>query len=135
MTRFGTDYHVARPTGRCAATGQPLEPGVACIAFGEESIEDICMQFHQKAPWVLPTGVREEVEEGQTRLVISLTSDDESMDISIDTETMLMQSLDLEITGGFLVQAGATMRYHHEFEYMIHNNGRSIVDEAPGKAA
>ncbi len=32
MTRFGTDYHVARPTGRCAATGQPLEPGHACIA-------------------------------------------------------------------------------------------------------
>lgn len=91
------------------------------IAFGYESIEDICMQFHQKAPWVLPTGVREETKDGQTRQIISLTSDDESMDISIDPETMLIQSLDLEITGGYLVQAGATMRYHHEFEYEIPN--------------
>ena len=91
------------------------------IAFGEESIEDICMQFHPKAPWILPTGVREETKDGQTRQIISLTSDDASMDISIDPETMLIQSLDLEITGGYLVQAGATMRYHHEFEYEIHD--------------
>lgn len=32
MSRFGTDYHVARSTGRCSATQQPLEPGAACIA-------------------------------------------------------------------------------------------------------
>jgi hypothetical protein len=32
MSRFGTDYHVARATGRCSATDQPLEPGAACIA-------------------------------------------------------------------------------------------------------
>jgi len=25
--------------------------------------------------------------------------------------------------------------YHHEFEYMIRNKGRSIVDAAPGEAA
>jgi hypothetical protein len=32
MPSFGTEYHVARATGRCAATGRALEPGEACIA-------------------------------------------------------------------------------------------------------
>ncbi len=32
MSRFGRDYHVAGPTGVCAATGQPLEPGSVCVA-------------------------------------------------------------------------------------------------------
>src|SRR5207253_11002490 len=32
MSRFGTDYHVARSTGRCTATDQPLEPGTLCMA-------------------------------------------------------------------------------------------------------
>lgn len=32
MTRFGTDYQVGHATGRCEATGQPLEPGTHCIA-------------------------------------------------------------------------------------------------------
>lgn len=32
MSRFGTQYQVSRPTGLCAATGRPLEPGSVCIA-------------------------------------------------------------------------------------------------------
>ena len=32
MSRFGTDYQVARSTGLCSATGQPLLPSSACIA-------------------------------------------------------------------------------------------------------
>jgi hypothetical protein len=32
MSRFGTQYHVARQTGVCAATGEPIAPGSACIA-------------------------------------------------------------------------------------------------------
>ncbi|MHC4991300.1 MAG: hypothetical protein ACYTGC_09995 [Planctomycetota bacterium] len=32
MSRFGTHYQVARPTGHCAATEEPLEPGQECIA-------------------------------------------------------------------------------------------------------
>jgi len=32
MSRFGSQYQVARPTGVCAATGQTLEPGSTCIA-------------------------------------------------------------------------------------------------------
>lgn len=32
MSRFTSEYRVAPPTGRCAATDQPLEPGSVCIA-------------------------------------------------------------------------------------------------------
>jgi hypothetical protein len=44
MSRFGTDYQIARPTGRCAATDRVLEPGSQCIATlcereGEEGFE------------------------------------------------------------------------------------------------
>jgi hypothetical protein len=40
MGRYGTDYHVARPTGICAATGQTLEPGSPCMATLCDRVED-----------------------------------------------------------------------------------------------
>jgi len=40
MSRFTSDYRVAPPTGRCAATDQPLEPGSTCIATLVERDED-----------------------------------------------------------------------------------------------
>lgn len=40
MSRFGTDYHVARSNGRCTATNQPLIPGESCIATLCERPED-----------------------------------------------------------------------------------------------
>lgn len=40
MSRFGTDYQVARSTGRCASTDAVLEPGSTCIAaLCERSVE------------------------------------------------------------------------------------------------
>lgn len=32
MSRFTPSYQVDRPTGTCAATGEPLEPGSVCMA-------------------------------------------------------------------------------------------------------
>jgi hypothetical protein len=40
MSRFGTDYHVSRPSGQCAATGEPLEPGTPCVAALSEREAD-----------------------------------------------------------------------------------------------
>ncbi len=40
MSRFGTQYQVARPTGVCAASGNPLEPGSTCVAALCERSED-----------------------------------------------------------------------------------------------
>ena len=40
MSRYGTEYRIARPTGRCAATGEPIEPGAECIATLCDRLED-----------------------------------------------------------------------------------------------
>jgi hypothetical protein len=32
MSRFSSQYQISRPTGRCAATDTPLEPGMAIVA-------------------------------------------------------------------------------------------------------
>lgn len=40
VSKYAAEYRVARPTGICAATGQPLEPGSACVATLCERPED-----------------------------------------------------------------------------------------------
>lgn len=40
MSRFGSEYRVARPTGRCARRDVPLEPGTTCIAALVEREDD-----------------------------------------------------------------------------------------------
>src|SRR5687767_12372161 len=40
MSRYGSEYQVARHTGVCSATGEPLEPGSTCIATLCERAED-----------------------------------------------------------------------------------------------
>lgn len=40
MSRFGSQYKVARSTGVCAASGKPLAPGTPCIATLCERAED-----------------------------------------------------------------------------------------------
>lgn len=44
MSRFGVEYRVARPTGVCAATGKPLEPGAACVAALFERPDDDALE-------------------------------------------------------------------------------------------
>jgi len=40
MSRYGNQYQIARPTGRCAATEQPIEPGMVYMATLSEDPED-----------------------------------------------------------------------------------------------
>lgn len=40
MSRFGTQYQVSRPTGRCAHTGEAMAPGTSCIATLIERSDD-----------------------------------------------------------------------------------------------
>ena len=91
------------------------------IAFGERDREDLLMQFHQMAPWIQPTGLGEVVKDGRTFREILLTSDFDRMSILVDPKTKLIDSIVLEITGGTLVQPGATLRYTHAFEYTLHD--------------
>ena len=87
------------------------------IMLGEASMDDLYMQFHPKAPWSRPTSVAMERRGDKQVQIITMTSDFETMDIIVDPETHLMQSLHLEISGGHLVQPGVTMSYEHEFTY------------------
>jgi len=91
------------------------------IAFGEAGMDDLYMQFHSKAPWIVPTGVRQDMRDDVTVDIIEMTSDIEHLEIALDPETKLIQSIDLKITGGFMVQAGAMLRYRHTFEYETHD--------------
>jgi thiol-disulfide isomerase/thioredoxin len=89
------------------------------IAFGEREVDEFfCMQFHPKAPWARPTSVADEsTAEGKKVRRIRLTSDEASVDVLVDPQTRLIQSMEAKITGGDLVPAGASLTYRHTFEY------------------
>ena len=58
MSRFGTSYQVARATGVCAATGEPLEPGSPCVATLCERPEDDGFDRKDFAPAAWESGAR-----------------------------------------------------------------------------
>jgi thiol-disulfide isomerase/thioredoxin len=91
------------------------------IAFGEDDIGDLCMQFHQMAPWVQPTAVGTVTRDGRTLGELRMTSDIEDMRVLYDLDTKLIETIDLKVTGGALVQAGAMLIYEHRFEYKTHD--------------
>jgi thiol-disulfide isomerase/thioredoxin len=90
------------------------------IAFGEDDIGDLCMQFHQMAPWVQPTAVDTVTRDERTLGRIRMTSDFDDMQVLYDPDTMLIESIELRVTGGYLVQEGATLIYTHRFKYVTH---------------
>lgn len=106
------------------------------IAFGEAGIDDLCMQFHPKAPWVRPTAVGTQTLEGdggeRTVQRITLSSDFSTMEVDVDETTGLIESIDLRIDGGSLVQSGATVRYRHRFEYDTFEDAAPDVAFAAG---
>jgi thiol-disulfide isomerase/thioredoxin len=87
------------------------------IAFGEKDIGDLCMQFHQMAPWVQPTAVDTVTVDDRRLGRLEMTSDFADMQVLYDLQTKLIQSIDLKVTGGDLVQPGATLIYEHRFTY------------------
>jgi thiol-disulfide isomerase/thioredoxin len=89
------------------------------IHLGEESIDDVLMQFHPKAPYVQPSSVATEIVEGKTIQRLKLTSDNEVIDIAIDPDKKLIQSMELTITGGDLVQPGSTLAYKYLYEHEV----------------
>lgn len=105
------------------------------IAFGEDGIDDLCMQFHPKAPWDKPTAVSEETVDGKTIRHIQFSSEFDTMDITVDPETKLMKSLVLKISAGDMVQEGATLTYTHTFENTVHDQPPDAAKFAfdPGK--
>jgi thiol-disulfide isomerase/thioredoxin len=91
------------------------------LGFGEESVDDVIMQFHPKAPWVRPTLVETVEIDGKTTQRIQLTSDFSRMDVLVDPDSKLIRSVELAITGGDFVQSGATLTYKNAYEYETHD--------------
>ncbi|MHC4126783.1 MAG: TlpA family protein disulfide reductase [Planctomycetota bacterium] len=87
------------------------------LAFGEDDIGDLCMQFHQMAPWVQPTAAGTVTRDGRTLGQLRMTSDFDDMQVLYDPATFLIEAIDLKVTGGHLVQEGATLIYEHRFKY------------------
>jgi thiol-disulfide isomerase/thioredoxin len=91
------------------------------IAFGEPDIGDLCMQLHQMAPWLQPTAVDTVTTDDRLLGRLMLTSDFAAMEVLYDLKTKLIESVDLEVTGGDFVQAGAALHYRHTFKYTTHD--------------
>ncbi len=87
------------------------------IFLGEKDIGDLCMQFHQMAPWIQPTATGTVEREGRTLGQLTMSSDIENLVIEYDPASKLIESIVLDITGGDLVQPGAKLTYRHKYTY------------------
>src|SRR5262245_19731165 len=90
------------------------------IELGEDSIDDVLMQFHPRAPWVQPTAVAEEQVGDKKVQRLTLAGPAEQIDLKIDPSTKLIDSIEVKISGGDFVQPGTTMVYKYAYEYEAH---------------
>ena len=85
------------------------------LAFGDPDITNLCMQFHQMAPWVQPTAVDTVTDERPN----APGPDPEAhqrirraCSVLYDPKTKLIESVDLQVTGGDSRPGpGATLSY------------------------
>ncbi len=108
------------------------------IALGEKAIDEFfCMQFHPKAPFVRPTSVAEVPgDDGRPRQKLTLSSDFATMEVVVDPQPRLMESMQLTLTGGPFVQSGTSMTYRYSFEYETYEKtpfDPSVLKFDPGK--
>ncbi len=91
------------------------------IELGEDSMDDVLLQFHPKAPGLQPVSVANEEKDGNTIEHLKLAGDNETMDLIIDPKTQLIQTIELKMTGGEFAQQGSTVVYKHTYEYETHD--------------
>ena len=104
------------------------------LMLGEDKLEFVFMQFHPKAPNAVPTSVETITQDERTLTKIMMTSDFDEMEVLVDPETQLLESVKLTISGGDLVQAGSTTVYTHTYDYVMHDEplDRSMFVFEPG---
>lgn len=87
MTRFGTQYQVARATGRCAATQRELSPGESCVATLCERAEDEGFDRLDFSPEAWEAGHRPERLFSFWRTVVA--APEERRKLLVDDEVLL----------------------------------------------
>ncbi len=87
------------------------------LLWGEPDVEDLCMQLYPDAPWIVPTAVETLEQDGQPVQRIVLESSDARMTMDVNPETLLVRNLEVEVTGGRLVEPGAKLITRYEFDY------------------
>ena len=92
------------------------------LAFGADDVRELCMQFHPKAAWVVPTSVDDREIDGVAKRIITLTSDQERVEVTIDVDTKLIDTVKAEIFGGYLVQPGTSLHYTHTYTYDVQDD-------------
>jgi thiol-disulfide isomerase/thioredoxin len=90
------------------------------VMLGEDSMEDVLMQFHPKAPSVVPTAVSTDDKDGRKLQHLKLASETETIDVFLDPETKLIESLDLAIRTGDAAQPDTTITYAYKYDYEVH---------------
>jgi len=89
------------------------------LTFGSDDPAELCMEFHPKAPWVVPTSVGTVTIGDHERAELMLTSDQETVRVLYDRTTGLIDTMEVEVFGGYLVQPGTRMRFLHDFTYEV----------------
>lgn len=88
------------------------------IFIGEDALEDLYLQIQPASgDELIPSAIVEIEKDGATLQQLTMTGENSTFEILLDPKTKLMQSADLIVTGGPMVQQGVTMTYHHTFEY------------------
>ncbi|MFK7961445.1 MAG: hypothetical protein AB8G96_13075 [Phycisphaerales bacterium] len=87
MSRFGSQYHVARSSGRCSATDRELEPGQAIVATLCER-EDEGFDRHDFAESAWDEGARPERLFSHWRTVVA-EPDDDGRQAFVDDEVLV----------------------------------------------
>jgi len=105
------------------------------LTIGEDEPTDVLMQLHPKAPWLQPVAVKTEQKDGRDVRIMELKSDHDVMTLTIDPKTDLIESAELVISGGDMVQEGTTLIYKHQFTNQIHKEPLpgSTFEFAPGQ--
>lgn len=89
MSRFATDYQVARPTGVCAATGAELAPGAVCIATLCDRPEDEGFDRLDFSPEAWDAGERPERLFSYWQTTVPDTSDESKKNILVDDAVLM----------------------------------------------